>query len=99
MKTPQEIAAEIAPNFPGLNDPFMAVFQGWIAAGIEADRAQRQPEIYIVQNDVGEVVDVFRDAGEATAAYQEGYSVVEETIWEPGEWYSMADQTREEGEQ
>lgn len=45
-----------------------------------------QPEIYIVQNDAGDVVDVFRDADEATAAYGEGYSVIEETIWEPGEY-------------
>lgn len=46
-----------------------------------------QPEIYIVQNEDGFIVDVFRDADEATAAYQgEGCSVIEETIWEPGEY-------------
>lgn len=60
-----------------------------IIQAIEADRAQRQPEIYIVQNEAGDVVDVFRDADEATAAYQEGYSVIEETIWEPGEYASV----------
>lgn len=48
-----------------------------------------QPEIYIVQNEAGDVVDVFRDADEATAAYQEGYTVIEETIWEPGEYASV----------
>lgn len=48
---------------------------------------QPQPEIYIVQNDQGDVVDVFRDADEATEAYQEeSYSVIEETIWEAGAW-------------
>jgi len=60
-----------------------------IIQAIEADRAQRQPEIYIVQNEAGDVVDVFRDADEATAVYQEGYSVIEETIWEPGEYASV----------
>jgi hypothetical protein len=45
-----------------------------------------QSEIYIVQNDAGDVVGVFRDADEATAAYQEGYSVIEETVTEPGEY-------------
>lgn len=63
--------------------------EGLIVAAIEADRAQRHhwdAEIYIVQNDVGDVVDVFRDAGEATAAYQDGYSIIQETVWEPGEY-------------
>jgi hypothetical protein len=45
-----------------------------------------QPEIYIVQNDAGDVVGVFRDPDEATAAYQEGYSVIEEMVTEPGEY-------------
>lgn len=50
-----------------------------------------QPEIYIVQNDSGEVVGVFRDADEASAAYQythsgAEYSIIEETVSEPGEY-------------
>lgn len=59
-----------------------------IRAAIEADRAQRSPRptVYIVQNDVGDVVDAFQDADEATAAYQEGYSITEETPWAPGEY-------------
>lgn len=65
-----------------------------IAAAIEADRAQRHHwdgEIYIVQNDAGDVVDVFRDADEASAAYQHTasgseYSIIQETVWEPGEY-------------
>lgn len=85
MKTPEQIAAE-------LYDPD----KGWavgsdsvhplIIRAIEADRAQRQPEIYIVQNDMGDIVDVFRDADEATDAYQDGYHLIEETVWEPGEY-------------
>ncbi len=62
-----------------------------ILDAIVADRAQRQPEIYIVQNDGGEVIDVFRDADEANAAYQFtesglAYSIIEETVTEPGEY-------------
>ena len=57
-----------------------------VAAAIEIDRAQRQPEIYIVQNDLGDVVDVFRDKGVAEAVYFNGFSIVEDTVWEPGEY-------------
>lgn len=65
-----------------------------IVAAIEADRAQRHHwdgEIYIVQNDAGDVVDAFWDADEASAAYQytasgSEYSIIQETAWEPGEY-------------
>jgi hypothetical protein len=56
-----------------------------ITGAVEADRAQHRPEIYIVQDYSGDVVDVFRDADEATAFFQDGYSVIEETVSEPGE--------------
>ena len=42
-------------------------------------------EIYIAQNDAGEVVGVFRDPDEATAFFQDGYSIIEESVSEPGE--------------
>ena len=57
-------------------------------AAIEADRAQRR-EIYIVQGDGGDVLDVFRDEDEALAARpHDNYrrSIIAETIWEPGEY-------------
>ena len=89
MKTPEQIAADVywtladdaLPDSPNGDD-----YRSIMIAAIEADRAQRQPEIYIVQNDVGDVVGVFRDADEATAAYQDGYSIIQETVWEPGEY-------------
>ncbi|WP_143015810.1 hypothetical protein [Microbacterium sp. 77mftsu3.1] len=89
IKTPREIAIEhatiIAKGDASISMSPEALAE-FLRCAIEADRAQRQPEIYIVQNEPGDVVDVFRDADEATAAYQEGYTVIEETIWEPGEY-------------
>ncbi|WP_217181588.1 hypothetical protein [Streptomyces sp. AC495_CC817] len=87
MKTPQEIAANYLTRYlkTRATDEPMSIFET-IRDAIEADRAQRQPEIYIVQNEAGDVVDVFRDADEATAAYQDDYTVIEETVWEPGEY-------------
>ncbi len=90
MKTPAQVADEIAslPEFASLTEEDLGLtVEAMMILAVQADRAQRQPEIYIVQNDLGDVVDVFRDADEATAAYQdETYSVVEETVWEPGEY-------------
>ena len=102
MKTPEQIArqAMTGPRWAAV-DPWgvwqegrEAALIGAIASAIDADRAQRHHwdgEIYIVQNDVGEVVDVFRDADEASAAYQHTasgseYSIIQETVWEPGEY-------------
>ena len=82
MKSPMQVAHEMYPEATHTQNALRTI----VAAAIEVDRAQRC-EIYIVQNDLGEVVDVFRDADEATAAYQgETYSVIEETVWEPGEY-------------
>ena len=100
-KTPEQIAEEAAlaayraahtvtPEF----DAQIARIQRIIVAAIEADRAQRHHwdgEIYIVQNDVGDVVDAFWDADEASAAYQytasgSEYSIIQETVWAPGEY-------------
>lgn len=101
MKTPEQIAAEAMCAFSIIDqdedfnpngdvEQVSADFiRDQIIAAIEADRAQRDHgdgEIYIVQNDVGDVVDAFRDADEATAAYQDGYSIIQETVWEPGEY-------------
>src|SRR5690606_17089647 len=103
IKTPEQIADErFAANYqPPAGQTMSEVvdylaasgdlgydgIRAMIIAAVEADRAQRQPELYIVQNDVGDVVDVFRDPDKATEAYQgETYSVIEETVWEPGEW-------------
>ena len=83
MKTPQEIAADI--YWTATDATTGPAIRALIVAGIEADRAQRQAEIYIVQNEQGEVMDVFRDADEATAVFQDGYTVIEERVSEPGE--------------
>ena len=94
MKTPEQVAAQIMGDTE-TTTMWSDAAGGWVtiesqlAAAIEADRAQRHHwdgEIYIVQNDTGDVVDVFWDADEATAAYQDGYSVIAETAWEPGEY-------------
>ena len=96
MKTPEQIAAQIMGDTE-TTTMWSDAAGGWVtiesqlAAAIEADRAQRQPEIYIVQNDTGDVVDAFRDADEASAAYQHTasgseYSIMQETVWEPGEY-------------
>ena len=88
-------------------------------AVIEADREQRHHwdgEIYIVQGENGDVLDVFRDADEASAAYQyttsgAPYSIIAETVWEPGEyaeqrirtltadWEEVVNYGRDEGEE
>ena len=88
MKTPEQIADSI----------FNAERSAWahgepdrtrtlVVAAIEADRAQRH-EIYIVQNDGGNVVDVFYDGDEAQAAYPPSAtrSIIAEPVWEPGEY-------------
>lgn len=97
IKTPEQIArqAMTGPRWAAV-DPWgvwqegrEAALIGAITSAIEADRAQRHHrdgEIYLVQNDTGGVVGVFRDADEATAAYQDGYSIIQETVWEPGEY-------------
>ena len=93
LKTPEQIAYRaIEENSPGY--PLPGIVIDIIVAGIEADRAQRRHrdgEIHIVQNDAGDVVGVFRDADEASAAYQHTasgseYSIIQETVWEPGEY-------------
>ena len=95
IKTPQQIAKETAEawdarTFGPVEDVILAVAR----EAIEADRAQRHHwdgEIYIVQNDGGDVVDTFWDADEASTAYQFtasglAYSIIAETPWEPGEY-------------
>lgn len=90
MKSPEQIADEHYDRY--VEQATSGGYPKWrttIRDAIKADRAQRAAvgaEIYIVQTDTGEVVGVFRDADEATAAYQDGYSFSEETIWEPGEY-------------
>jgi len=97
VKTPEQLADEL--GYPSQDadpmivqglakrDPLHDTLRQLVIDAINADRAQRQPELYIVQNDVGDVVDVFRNPDEATEAYQgETCSVIEETVWEPGEW-------------
>lgn len=94
IKTPEQIAADVMGD-TDTTTMWSDHAGGWvtiasqIAAAIEADRAQRHhwdAEIYIVQNESGDVVDAFWDADEATAAYQEDYSIIAETAWEPGEY-------------
>ena len=102
VKTPEQIAirplVSIESRLEELNitittDVEVAIKRGIIAA-IEADREQRHHwdgEIYIVQGENGDVLDVFRDADEADAAYGHRYdtaavSVIAETPWEPGEY-------------
>jgi hypothetical protein len=99
-KTPRQIAVEHATVIAGGDALVQATPEAlaeFLRCAIEADRAQRQPEIYIVQNDAGDIVDVFRDADEATAQYQDGYSVVEETIWEPGGFAAAAAEPEDRG--
>lgn len=86
-------AHEVHVTDVGANDAGLAATEratlAAIEAAIEADREQRHhwdAEIYIVQNDAGDVVDTFWDADEASAAYQAGYSIIAETAWEPGEY-------------
>lgn len=89
LKTPRDIAIEHATRIAGSDAIVRATPEAlaeFLRCAIEADRAQRQPEIYIVQNEPGDVVDVFRDADEAKAVYPDGFTVVEQTIWEPGEY-------------
>lgn len=51
-------------------------------AALEAAAMAQSAEIYIVQNDLGDVVDVFWTKDNAKAAAHEGaYSVIEETVW------------------
>mgnify|MGYP001317669685 CR=1 FL=1 len=64
-------------------------------AGIEHVPAGPQ-EVFIVQNDIGDVVDVFADPDDASDAYQftdSGalYSIIKDTVWRPGE-YARAQQ-------
>jgi hypothetical protein len=96
MKTSEEIADEILADVVEGDYAFAA--KPWIVKAIEADREQRH-EIFIAQNDGGDVVGVFFDADEATAAYPHGpyYSVVEETVWEPGDYAAMRIQELTEG--
>ncbi|AWN04707.1 hypothetical protein HOT29_gp089 [Microbacterium phage Squash] len=86
IATPREIATDALTGYAlGADITREDVWQ-LIVDVIEAERGSATPEIYIVQDEGGDVVDIFRDADEATAAYQdEKYSVIEETIWEPGE--------------
>ncbi len=97
MNTPEQVAAQQTAHESDAATYTLDYMREQIAAAIEADRAQRGPEIYIVQDDTGDVLDVFRDPDEATAAYQEGYSVIEETVWEPGEFERMMQNEREDG--
>lgn len=93
IKTPEQIAEDVETAFIASSDQTPEIRAAIIAA-IEADREQRHhwdAEIYIVQDDAGDVVDVFRDADEASAAYQytasgSEYSIIQETVWEPGEY-------------
>lgn len=85
--TPRETATAALINYPLGRDITREDVWQLIVTVIEAERAHVQPEIYIVQDDTGEVVDVFRDSDEATDAYQgDSYTVIEETIWEQGEY-------------
>lgn len=94
LKTPEQIAQEIQVDFYEYGAPEDGIRSGYletgtvarmIVAAIEADRAQRR-QVYIAQNDGGDVANVFYDADEATTAHQDGYSVIEETVWELGEY-------------
>jgi hypothetical protein len=63
----------------------------------EASRAMREREaapVYVVQNESGDVVAVLRDGEEASAAHQftDGgapYSVIEQQVWERGEYATI----------
>ncbi|UVG34345.1 hypothetical protein SEA_GRASSBOY_88 [Microbacterium phage Grassboy] len=71
-------------EYENVEDENLAI--GEAAVALLQKLVDQSPEIYIVQED-GDVIDVFRDEDEATAAYQdESYTVIEETIWEPGEY-------------
>ena len=96
LKTPEQIALSLTGHHAANDldaDPLTAA-RALMVAAIETDRAQRHhwdAEIYIVQNDTGDVVDTFWDADEASAAYQHTasgapYSIIAETAWEPGEY-------------
>lgn len=72
-------------EYENVEDENLAI--GETAVALLQKLVDQSPEIYIVQGEGGDVIDVFRDADEATAAYQdESYTVIEETIWEPGEY-------------
>lgn len=94
IKTPAEIANEVYWSLEIPDDPNGDDLRQIMREAIEADRAQRHnwdAEIYIVQNDAGEVLDVFRDSDEAAAAYGHRYdagtaSTIAEIVWEPGEY-------------
>ncbi len=96
MKNPEQIAEQIMGDSETVT-MWSDQEGGWvtiasqIVAAIEADRAQwhhRDAEIYIVQDDLGDVINVFRDAKEAAAAYEAPpyRSIIEETVWEPGKY-------------
>lgn len=59
-----------------------------IVEALSLARAEPQDSaIFIVQDEGGDVVNVFRDPEEADARYQTGsYTIIEETVWEPGQF-------------